>query len=154
MIPINLNLRAALIAAIAMLVILHAVYYVLSQQTVFQGIYFASGQIISSTGNAFSTNQRLQSHGRQVHQFEQIDQDSQKYTLKLISSLAGSGRFIIDKDETNQRNTLPIDRDISFNQTFMSTAMSELTMYKLNNKGGSLCFYLKELSTVRCFGPE
>ncbi|MBB6155243.1 hypothetical protein HDC30_002466 [Pseudomonas sp. JAI115] len=151
---IHLSLKTVLIGAIALLLALHVLYYTLSQKPVFQGIYFASGEIISSTGNVFSANQRLQSHGRQVHQFEQINEENQKYTLKLLNGLAGSGRFIIDKDEANQRNLLSIDRDISFNQTFFSTAMSELTLYKLDNKGGSLCFYLKELSSVRCFGPE
>jgi hypothetical protein len=154
MIRIKMNLRTLLIAAIVLLLMLHVAYCIGSQKPVFQGIYFASGKIISSTGSEFFTNQRLQSHGRQVHEFEQINEESQKYTLKLQSSFAGSGRFIVDKDEANHRNSLPIDRDISFNQTFLSTAMSELTWYKLNNKGGSLCFYLKELSAVRCFGPE
>lgn len=151
---LDMTLRRVLIAVIVVLVALHVVYYALSQRPIFQGIYFASGQIISSTGEIFSANQRLQSHGRQVHQFEQNNDENHKYTLKLLSSFAGSGRFIIDKDEANQKKALSIDRDISFNQTFLSTAMSELTLYKLNNKGGSLCFYLKELSSVRCFGPE
>ncbi|CAI8758938.1 hypothetical protein [Pseudomonas zeae] len=154
MIRSRLNVRTALIVTALLLITLHVIYYGLSQKPVFQGIYFASGKIISSTGSEFFSNQRLQSHGRQVHEFEQINEESHKYTLKLLSSFAGSGRFVVDQDGANQRNSLPIDRDISFNQTFMSTAMSELTLYKLGNKGGSLCFYLKELSAVRCFGPE
>lgn len=151
---IDMNLRSTLLLSIAVLTVLHAMYFALSQQPVFQGIYFTSGTIISSSGTAFPVNLRLQSHGRQVHQFEQINQDSQKYTLKLLSSFSGSGHFIIEKDENNQRYATPIDRDISFNQTFLSTALSELTLYKLNIKGGSLCFYAKELSAVRCFGHE
>ncbi|MHC8346681.1 hypothetical protein [Pseudomonas sp. RT6P73] len=148
------NTRASLISAIVLATTLHAIYIVLSQQPVFQGIYFASGTVISSSGTEYPSNLRLQSHGRQLHQFEAIHQDSRKYTLKLVSSLAGSGRFIIQKDENTPNYTLPIDRDISFNQTFLSTALSELTLYKLNTAGGSLCFYVKELSAVRCFGPE
>ncbi|MFL1553385.1 hypothetical protein ACI77I_30660 [Pseudomonas sp. D47] len=151
---LTISLRMTLIAIIVLLAALHGIYYALSQRPIFQGIYFASGKIIASNGEELSANQRLQSHGQQVHQFEQINEESQKYTLMLLSSFAGSGRFIIDKYEASQKKALPVDRDISFNQTFLSTAMSELTLYKLNNKGGSLCFYLKELSSVHCFGPE
>lgn len=150
----NANSRTVLFVAILLLAALHVLYFTLSQKPVFQGIYFASGTIISSTGTEFSANLRLQSHGKQLHQFEQINQESQKYTLKLVSSLNGSGRFVIEKDEMGLKYSLPIDRDISFNQTFLSTALSELTLYKINTAGGSLCFYVKELSAVRCFGPE
>ncbi|MHC8403418.1 hypothetical protein ACYZTX_29325 [Pseudomonas sp. MDT1-17] len=151
---IAFDARTALISVIVLMIILHTIYTALSQQPVFQGIYFASGTILSSNGTEFPANLRLQSHGRQLHQFEEINQESRKYTLKRISSLAGSGRFIIEKNEVTQKYTLPIDRDISFNQTFLSTALSELTLYKLDTTGSSLCFYVKELSAVRCFGPE
>lgn len=150
----NLRKYAILGIAASFLIILHILYSAQSQQHLFQGIYFASGSIITSSGATYDANLRSQSHGRQLHLFEQINLESQKYSLRLVSSLFGNGRFITERDGAWLKSTTPIDRDISFNHTYLSAASSELTLYKLKIASGSPCFYIKELSAVRCFGPE
>lgn len=155
MTPVNARKRVKLGIAALLLIIVHILYSAQTQRYLFQGIYFASGSIITSSGATYDANLRFQSHGSQLHQFEQINLESQKYSLRLASSLFGSGRLVIERDGAWPKNTIPIaDRDIYFNHTYLSTPTSELTLYKLKTTSDSLCFYIKELSAVRCLGSE
>ncbi len=109
-----------------------------------------------SSGTAYDTSFRLQSHGYKLHDFEKISDNSQDFSLTQTNSLFGNARFVTNQERDGEwlRNKIVIDRDIAFNYAYYSNVYSRLTLYKLKVASGSRCFYLKELEAVRCFGAD
>lgn len=135
---------------------LHIAYSAQSSEHILKGTYFSSGKIIMSTGSVYDTSLRIQSHGYKLHDFEQINQNSQDFSLTQTNSLLGNARFVTNQERDGDwlKGGISVDRDIAFNYAYYSNIYSRLTFYKLDVASGSLCFYIKELEAVRCFGVE
>lgn len=109
-----------------------------------------------SSGIVYETSLRLQSHGYKLHDFEEINKTSQDFSLTQVGSLFGNARFVTNQERDNEwiKEKINIDRDIAFNYAYYSNEFSRLSLYKIEARIGSQCFYIKELETVRCFGVE
>jgi hypothetical protein len=155
--PLNVRWSMTLGALIIVLVIAHIAYSAQSRTQILQGTYFASGVIVMSNGTVYDTNLRLQSHGHKLHDFEEVNKSSQDFSLTQVGSLFGNARFVINQERDGEwllKDKITVDRDIAFNYAYYSNVFSRLSLYKLNSRTGSQCFYIKELEAVRCFGAE
>lgn len=145
-----------LLVGIGLLTTLHFVYSSASRNDVLEGAYFTTGAMIMSSGEAFPVLIRLQSHDNQIHDFEQINSDSQKFSFELVNNFFGSARFLTKPVGGNEllRSLSVRDRDIAFNYAYLSSYASRLTFYKLDLDPKTPCFYIKELQRVLCLGTE
>lgn len=147
---------AGLLLCIGLLVILHFAYSSEMRRYILGGAYFTTGSTVMSNGETFNVLVRLQSHDNQVHDFEQINSDSQKFSFSMVSSLFGSARFLTNPAGGSEllRSISVRDRDLAFNYAYLSSYFSKLTFYKLNFDHETNCFYLKELEKVLCLGVD
>ncbi|MGZ0717755.1 hypothetical protein [Pseudomonas palleroniana] len=145
-----------LLIVVGLLVALHFAYSSSSRNDVLKGAYFTKGSVIMSSGEAFDVLIRLQSHDNQIHDFEQINSDSQKFSFAMVNNFFGSARFLTNPVEGNEllRSMSVRDRDVAFNYAYLSSYASRLTFYKLDLDPKTPCFYIKELERMLCLGAE
>lgn len=145
-----------LLAGIVLLVILHLIYSSAARKDVLKGACFTTGSMIMSSGEVLNVLIRLQSHGNQIHDFEKINYDSQKFSFELVNNFFGSARFMTNPVGSNEllRSMSVRDRDVAFNYAYLSSSASQLTFYKLDLNPDTPCFYIKELERVLCLGSE
>lgn len=148
--------KVVLIIVAIFLTLLHLLYFSFSKKEVISGAYFYTGLIITSDGVPHVVNGRLQSHDNKIHDFEQIDNNSQKFSYELLYSFFGSGVFLTRPmaDKKILTDASIIDRDILFNYEYHSGLDSRLTLYRLRYSSKTPCFYVKELNYVLCLGAE
>jgi hypothetical protein len=145
-----------LLVMIMLLIALHLTYQSESRKDILEGAYFTTGSTIMSNGQAYTVVVRLQSHDNQIHDFEQINTDSLKFSFKMVNSLFGSARLLTNAMGGNAllASMAAHDRDIAFNYAYFSSSASRLTFYKLGFDPKAHCFYIKELGRVLCLGAE
>ncbi|WP_421535055.1 hypothetical protein [Pseudomonas marginalis] len=145
-----------LLVGVGLLVALHFVYSSASRNDVLKGAYFTTGSMIMSSGEAFDVLIRLQSHDNQIHDFEQINSDSQKFSFALVNNFLGSARFLTNSAGGNDllKSMAVRDRDVAFNYAYLASYASRLTFYKLDLDPKASCFYIKELERMLCLGAD
>ncbi|PMV25214.1 hypothetical protein C1X21_12315 [Pseudomonas sp. FW305-3-2-15-A-LB2] len=141
---------------VGLLVALHFVYSSVSRNEVLKGAYFTTGSMITSNGEALDVLIRLQSHDNQIHDFEQINSDRQKFSFTMVNNFFGSARFLTSVTGGNEllRSLSVRDRDVAFNYAYLSSYASQLTFYKLDFNPKASCFYIKELERMLCLGAD
>ncbi len=148
--------RMGLIGLTTSLVVLNFAYYSEARKNILHGTHFTSGATIMKNGDIYAMDMRFQSHDSYIHDFEQINMNSQKFLFSRVNSFFGSARFVTHPVSGNEllRTIATRDRDIAFNYAYYSSALSNLTFYRLTIGSHTPCFYLKELEKVMCMGRE
>ncbi|MBX9755017.1 MAG: hypothetical protein K2X80_09705 [Pseudomonadaceae bacterium] len=135
---------------------LHLGYWLLEQQRMPYGAYFSSGVAILKDGTRLTVNSRLQIQADGVNNFEQTGDWYRDFSRKTQSRFRGSFKLRTASVSTPRDQQPPrySDEDLVFNQAYYSKKGSLLTMYRLPTAASNLCFYLLELSKLRCFSEE
>jgi hypothetical protein len=145
-----------LCALVLLSALLHLGYWLLEQQRMPHGAYFASGAVVLSDGRELKVNSRLQFQPDGVHNFEQTGDWYRDFSRKIEGRLLGSFKLSTVSVSTAPGQQPPrySDEDLVFNQAYYSRKGSLLTLYRLPAAASNLCFYLLELSKLRCFSEE
>lgn len=145
-----------LCALVVLLGCLHVGYWLLEQQRLPHGAYFDSGVAILSDGSQLTVNSRLQFQADEVHHFEQVGSWYRDFSRRVQRQLLGSFRLSTVSVSSSPDHPPPRynDEDLVFNQAYYSKKGSLLTLYRLPSAASNLCFYLRELSKLRCFSEE
>ena len=136
--------------------LLHVGYWLLEQQRMPHGAYFASGVAILKDGRRLTVSSRLQFQADGVHNFEQTGAWYRDFSRTIQSRFRGSFKLSTISVSTPEGQQPPRynDEDLVFNQAYYSKKGSLLTLYRLPTAASNLCFYLLELSKLRCFSEE
>jgi hypothetical protein len=141
---------------VGLLILAHLAYTVESKHDPLQGNYFTSGVVLASDGKVLDYSIRLQADDENLFHYGLISGVSTEFVMRFVSGLFGSARMVTEGvvDKLPAEKILGLERDIVFSYSYVGKASSKLTMYRLNVESGSQCYYIRELSIVRCLGVE
>ncbi|MCU1750247.1 hypothetical protein [Pseudomonas sp. 6D_7.1_Bac1] len=132
--------------------ITHAGYSFLVQERAPNGTYFSTGVFIMSDGSTTPANLRMQLDNNNAYDFIQVGAWHHDFFRKIESRVSGNLKLKTVSASPSQEVPAPAysDEDIVFNKAYSSKQGTTLTLYALPHDQNALCFYIKELSKVRC----
>lgn len=151
------RLNPCLLLVTLVFAVMHVGYFVSERVEKPLGAYFASGVLLLSTGKALRIDARLQFQDDGVHDYQQYEEWSRNAFRKTKNSLWGSLRLVTESAQVSPRRVLdnaPGDNDLAFAHAYYIKKGTPFTLYRLPSSPKNMCFYIRELSGLRCLSME
>lgn len=150
------KLNCGLCGVILLTGVLHVGYLLFARASVSEGIYFSNGTFIMSDGGATPMSNRIQFKSDGVYDYMQISSWYYDFFRRIDTASQRGYKLVTISAGYPQSISAPIysDEDVVFNKAYYSKLGAPLTLYRLMGGQGELCFYIRELSKLRCFSHE
>lgn len=123
------------------------------------GIFYYRAHLIPSEGEAPNLFSRVNFSDDELFEFQKspVAAWSRSASRKMVD--AGGGNYVfktVSASADRVETLLPtnVDDDVAFYQAYFSRLGGEYTFVRVHSQANGYCFYIKEISRVRCFGHE
>ena len=132
----------------------HAGYSFLERAQPITGAYFSTGLFLMSDGSSTPVSIRIQLKSNSLYEYFQVGAWYQDFFRDVDAHIAGNFKLKNISSNSSKVTAPPSysDEDIVFNSAYNSKPGALLTLYTLPHDKDTLCFYIKELNKVKCFG--